>query len=79
MVDKTSFFHCFQHQLRLFIECKIVLLRWLSIDYFEQVILKVLLLPNSNIEENLVTSRVHTAGLMGKDYLILMTIEYKSC
>ena len=26
-----------------------------------------------------ITSRVHTAGLMGKDYLILMTIEYKSC
>ena len=56
MVDKTSCLSvCYLHQLRLFIEYKIVALRGLSINFFEQVILKAPLLPNSNIQEDFVT------------------------
>ena len=44
MVDKTA--SCFsvryQHPVRLFIECKTVVLRKLSIDFFEDVILEAL-------------------------------------
>ena len=42
-----------QHQLRPFIECKTVVLRGLSFDFFEQVIVKPLLGPNSNTPEDL--------------------------
>ena len=56
MVDKTSCLSvCYLHQLRLFIEYKIVALRGLSINLFEQVILKAPLLTNSNIQEDFVT------------------------
>ena len=56
MVDKTNCLSvCFLHQLRLFIEYKIVALRGLSINFFKQVILKAHLLPNSNIQEDFVT------------------------
>ena len=56
MVDKTSCLSvCYLHQLRLFIEYKIVALRGLSINFFEQVILKAPLLTNSNIQEDFVT------------------------
>ena len=54
MVDKNSCFPvCYQHQLRPFIECKTVVLRGLSFDFFEQVIVKPLLGPNSNTPEDL--------------------------
>ena len=57
MVDKTA--SCFsvryQHPVRLFIECKTVVLRKLSIDFFEEVILEALSEPNSNIRELFVT------------------------
>ena len=71
----------YQHQLGLFTGCNIVVLRRLSVDFFDQVILKALLFPNSNIQEHFVTitGRVHTAGPMRKRSLILMKIEYKSC
>lgn len=43
-VDKTA--SCFsvryQHQVRLFIECKTVVLRKLSIDFFEEIISEAL-------------------------------------
>ena len=56
MVDKTNCLSvCYLHQLRLFIEYKIVALRGLSINFFKQVILKAPLLPNSNIQEDFVT------------------------
>ena len=56
MVDKNSCLSvCYLHQLRLFIEYKIVVLRGLSINFFEQVILKAPLLTNSNIQEDFVT------------------------
>ena len=56
MVDKTSCLSvCYLHQLRLFIEYKIVALRGLSINFFEHVILKAPLLTNSNIQEDFVT------------------------
>ena len=56
MVDKTSCLSvCYLHQLRLFTEYKIVALKGLSINFFEQVILKAPLLPNSNIQEDFVT------------------------
>ena len=56
MVDKNSYLSvCYLHQLRLFTEYKIVVLRGLSIDFFEQVILKAPLLTNSNIQEDFVT------------------------
>ena len=44
-----------QHQLRLFIQCKIVVLRKLSAGFIVQVILEALLLTNSNIQEHFVT------------------------
>ena len=41
MVDKTNCLSvCYLHQLRLFTEYKIVALKGLSINFFEQVILK---------------------------------------
>ena len=56
MVDKTSCLSvCYLHQLRLFTEYKIVALKGLSINFFEQVILKAPLLLNSNIQEDFVT------------------------
>ena len=56
MVHKNSCLSvCYLHQLRLFIEYKIVVLRGLSINFFEQVILKAPLLTNSNIQEDFVT------------------------
>ena len=56
MVYKNSCLSvCYLHQLRLFIEYKIVVLRGLSINFFEQVILKAPLLTNSNIQEDFVT------------------------
>ena len=56
MVDETSCLSvCYLHQLRLFTEYKIVALKGLSINFFEQVILKAPLLPNSNIQEDFVT------------------------
>ena len=54
MFDKNSCFPvCNQHQLRPFIECKTVVLTGLSFDFFEQVIVKPLLGPNSNTPEDL--------------------------
>ena len=56
MVNKTNCLSvCYLHQLRLFNEYKIVALKGLSINFFEQVILKAPLLPNSNIQEDFVT------------------------
>ena len=56
MVDKNSCLSvCYLHQSRLFIEYKIVVLWGLSINFFEQVILKAPLLTNSNIQEDFVT------------------------
>ena len=56
LIRLTSCFSVrYQHQLRLFIECKIVVLRELSIDFLEQVILEALLSPNSNVQERFVT------------------------
>ena len=67
MVIKTSCISvCYQHQLRPFIECKIVVLRRSSIDFFEKVILKAPLQPNSNIQKifrDFISGLVHTAGL----------------
>ena len=60
MIDKNSYLSvCYLHQLRLFTEYKIVVLRGLSI---EQVILKAPLLTNSNIQKDFVTppQAVHT-------------------
>ena len=76
MVDKTNCLSvCYLHQLRLFIEYKIVALRGLSINFFKQVILKAPLLPNSNIQEDFVTppQAVYTAGLMRKHFLVLIS------
>ena len=53
--SKFANFDFYLHQLRLFIEYKIVALRGLSINFFEQVILKAPLLTNSNIQEDFVT------------------------
>ena len=54
MFDKNSCFPvCNQHQLRPFIECKTVVLTGLSFDFFEQVIVKPSLGPNSNTPEDL--------------------------
>ena len=39
----------YQHQLRLFIQCKIEVLRKLSTDFIVQVVLEALLIANSNI------------------------------
>ena len=83
MVDKTSCLSvCYLHQLRLFTEYKIVALKGLSINFFEQVILKAPLLPNSNIQEDFVTppQAVYTQLVLWKNILsFFMTIEYKSC
>ena len=52
MLDKTSCFSvCYQILLRPLIDCKIVVLRGLSTDFFEQVILNPPLWPNSNKQE----------------------------
>ena len=45
----------YQHQLRLFIQCKIVVLRKLSTGFIVQVILEALLLKNLNIQEHFAT------------------------
>ena len=45
----------YQHRLILFIECRFGVLRKLSIDFFEQVVLEAVLSPNSNIQEHFVT------------------------
>ena len=56
LIRPASYFSVrYQHQLRLFIQCKIVVLRKLSIGFIVQVILEVLLLTNSNIQEHFVT------------------------
>ena len=56
MVDKNSCLSvCYLHQSKLFIEYKTVVLRGLSINFFEQVILKAPLLTNSDIQEDFVT------------------------
>ena len=54
MLDKSSCFSVrYQILLRPLIECKIVVLRGLSTDFFEQVILNPLLWPNSYKQEGL--------------------------
>ena len=56
LIRPASYFSVrYQHQLRLFIQCKIVVLRKLSTDFIVQVILEALLLANSNIQEHFVT------------------------
>ena len=50
LIRPASYFSVrYQHQLRLFIQCKIVVLRKLSTGFIVQVILEALLLTNSNI------------------------------
>ena len=51
LIRPASYFSVrYQHQLRLFIQCKIVVLRKLSTDFIVQVLLlEALLLTNSNI------------------------------
>ena len=80
MVDKASCISvCYQHQLRPFIECKIVVLRRLSIYFFDKVILKALLQPNSNIQKYFVTlsQAWYTQLVFANSFSHLMTIEYK--
>ena len=56
LIRPASYFSVrYQHQLRLFIQCKIVVLRKLSTGFTVQVILEALLLTNSNIQEHFVT------------------------
>ena len=56
LIRPASYFSVrYQHQLRLFIQCKIVVLRKLSTGLIVQVILEALLLTNSNIQEHFVT------------------------
>ena len=56
LIRPASYFSVrYQHQLRLFIQCKIVVLRKLSTDFIVQIILEALLLANSNIQEYFVT------------------------
>ena len=56
LIRPASYFSVrYQHQLRLFIQCKIVVLRKLSTGFIVQVILEALLLTNSNIQEHFVT------------------------
>ena len=56
LIRPASYFSVrYQHQLRLFIQCKIVVLRKLSTGFIVQVILEALLLTNSNIQEHLMT------------------------
>ena len=72
MVDKTSCLSvCYLHQLRLFIEYKIVVPRGLSINFFEQVILKAPLFTNSNIQEDFVTppQAIHTQLVLWENIL----------
>ena len=50
LIRQASYFSVrYQHQLRLFIQCKIVVLRELSTDFIVQVVLEALLIANSNI------------------------------
>ena len=50
LIRPASYFSVrYQHQLRLFIQCKIVVLRKLSTDFIVQVVLEALLIANSNI------------------------------
>ena len=56
LIRPASYFSVrYQHQLRLFIQCKIVVLRKLSTGFIVQVILEALLLTNSNIKEHFMT------------------------
>ena len=56
LIRPASYFSVrYQHQLRLFIQCKIIVLRKLSTGFIVQVILEALLLTNSNIQEHFVT------------------------
>ena len=56
LIRPASYFSVrYQHQLRLFIQCKIVVLRKLFTGFIVQVILEALLLTNSNIQEHFVT------------------------
>ena len=56
LIRPASYFSVrYQHQLRLFIQCKIVVLRKLSTGFIVQVILEALLLTNLNIQEHFVT------------------------
>ena len=56
LIRPASYFSVrYQHQLGLFIQCKIVVLRKLSTGFIVQVILEALLLANSNIQEHFVT------------------------
>ena len=56
LIRPASYFSVrYQRQLRLFIQCKIVVLRKLSTGFIVQVILEALLLTNSNIQEHIVT------------------------
>ena len=56
LIRPASYFSVrYQHQLRLFIQCKIVVLRKLSTGFIVQLILEALLLTNSNIQEHFVT------------------------
>ena len=56
LIRPASYFSVrYQHQLRLFIQCKIVVLRKLSTGFIVQVILEALLLTNSNIQEHFMT------------------------
>ena len=56
LIRPASYFSVrYQHQLRLFIQCKIVVLRKLFTGFIVQVILEALLLTNSNIQEYFVT------------------------
>ena len=56
LIRPASYFSVrYQHQLRLFIQFKIVVLRKLSTGFIVQLILEALLLTNSNIQEHFVT------------------------
>ena len=56
LIRPASYFSVrYQHQLRLFIQCKIVVLRKLSTGFIVQVILEALLLTNLNIQEHFAT------------------------
>ena len=56
LIRPASYFSVrYQHQLRLFIQCKIVVLRKLSTGFIVQVILEALLLKNLNIQEHFAT------------------------
>ena len=56
LIRPASYFSVrYQHQLRLFIQCKIIVLRKLSTGFIVQVILEALLLKNLNIQEHFAT------------------------